>query len=179
MNDDRTEDAAGRAEARDRAGKADPEPSLARRFGQIGVLGWMIVIPILVGVYAGSWLDHWLGHRHPDVGGTAFRGRRSGPLAGAALDARAMMADPAIIAAAALSGIAMGWVHFVTLTRVTAMLVAGRIAGVGLQMARFALLGAFLWLCAKGGWPVLLAGAFGVLAGRALVLWRFRSWKAR
>jgi predicted F0F1-ATPase subunit len=51
----------GRAEARDRAGKADPEPSLARRFGQIGVLGWMIVIPILVGVYAGSWLDHWLG----------------------------------------------------------------------------------------------------------------------
>jgi ATP synthase protein I len=61
MNDDRTEEAAGRAEARDRAGAADPEPSLARRFGQIGVLGWMIVIPILLGVYAGSWLDDWLG----------------------------------------------------------------------------------------------------------------------
>jgi hypothetical protein len=26
----------------------DPEPSLARRFGQIGILGWMIVIPVLV-----------------------------------------------------------------------------------------------------------------------------------
>jgi hypothetical protein len=90
-----------------------------------------------------------------------------------------MMADSAIMAAAALAGIAMGWVHFVTLTRVTAMLLAGRIAGVGLQMARFALLGAFLWLCAKGGWPVLLAGASGVLAGRALVLRRFRSWTAR
>lgn len=61
MNDDRTEEAAGRAEARDRAGKADPEPSLARRFGQIGVLGWMIVIPILLGIYAGSVLDRWLG----------------------------------------------------------------------------------------------------------------------
>lgn len=61
MNDDRTEDAARRAEARDRAGRADPEPSLARRFGQIGVLGWMIVIPILLGVFAGSRLDRWLG----------------------------------------------------------------------------------------------------------------------
>ena len=25
----------------------DPEPSLARRFGQIGILGWMIVIPVV------------------------------------------------------------------------------------------------------------------------------------
>lgn len=61
MNDERTQEAARRAEARERAGKADPEPSLARRFGQIGVLGWMIVIPMLVGTYLGSKLDHWLG----------------------------------------------------------------------------------------------------------------------
>lgn len=61
MNDDRTEEAARRAEALDRAGKDDPEPSLAKRFGQIGVLGWMIVIPMLIGLYAGSWLDGWLG----------------------------------------------------------------------------------------------------------------------
>ena len=40
---------------------ADPEPSLARRFGQIGVLGWMIVIPVLVAVFAGHWLDRLLG----------------------------------------------------------------------------------------------------------------------
>ncbi|MWD26145.1 ATP synthase subunit [Aquicoccus sp. SCR17] len=61
MNDDRTEDAARRAEARDRAGRADPEPSLARRFAQIGVLGWIIVVPTLVGLYAGRRVDHWLG----------------------------------------------------------------------------------------------------------------------
>ncbi|MEQ9462451.1 MAG: AtpZ/AtpI family protein [Haliea sp.] len=61
MNDFRTEEAARRAEARDAAAKKDPEPSLAKRFGQIGVLGWMIVIPILAGAYAGNWLDHWLG----------------------------------------------------------------------------------------------------------------------
>lgn len=58
---DRTEEAARRADARDRAGKADPEPSLARRFGQIGVLGWIIVLPMLGGLLAGHWLDDWLG----------------------------------------------------------------------------------------------------------------------
>ena len=84
-----------------------------------------------------------------------------------------MMADPAIIAVAAFAGIAMGWAHFATLSRVTALLMAGRIAGVGLQVARLAVLTAFLWFCAKGGWPVLLAGALGVLTGRALVLRRF------
>lgn len=33
------------------------EDSMARRLGQIGVLGWMIVTPILVGVFLGRWLD--------------------------------------------------------------------------------------------------------------------------
>lgn len=61
MNDDRMEDAARRAEDRARAGRADPEPSLARRFGQIGVLGWMIVGPMLLGLIAGHRLDRWLG----------------------------------------------------------------------------------------------------------------------
>ncbi|GHF60556.1 N-ATPase subunit AtpR [Seohaeicola zhoushanensis] len=86
-----------------------------------------------------------------------------------------MTADPtflAVMLAAALAGIAMGMFHFASLQRVTRLLVAGRPAAVGLQVARFALLGVFLWLCAKSGWPVLLAGALGVLAGRAYVLRR-------
>ncbi|TPE53919.1 AtpZ/AtpI family protein [Amaricoccus solimangrovi] len=58
---DPTEDAARRAEARERAGRADPEPSLARRFGQIGVLGWIIVLPTLGGLVLGHLLDRWLG----------------------------------------------------------------------------------------------------------------------
>ena len=73
---------------------------------------------------------------------------------------------------AALAGTAAGWFHFISLSRVADLLVAVRIAGVGLQVARFVVLGMFLWLCAKGGWPVLLAGAAGVMAGRALVLRR-------
>lgn len=61
MKDQRTIDAARRADAIDRAGRADPEPSLARRFGQIGVLGWIIVLPILAGVFIGGRLDQWMG----------------------------------------------------------------------------------------------------------------------
>jgi len=57
---DPTEEAARRAERRTAAGRDDPEPSLARRFGQIGVLGWMIVGPTLLGLYLGRKLDHWL-----------------------------------------------------------------------------------------------------------------------
>ncbi len=33
------------------------EDSVARRLAQIGVLGWMIVTPMLVGIFAGRWLD--------------------------------------------------------------------------------------------------------------------------
>jgi ATP synthase protein I len=36
----------------------DGDPNVAQRLAQIGVLGWMIVIPMLIGVFAGRWLDH-------------------------------------------------------------------------------------------------------------------------
>lgn len=35
-------------------------PSFARNFGQIGVLGWQIVVPALVGLAIGRWVDHRL-----------------------------------------------------------------------------------------------------------------------
>lgn len=53
--------AAQRAQAREQAAQRDPEPSLARRFGQIGVLGWLIVLPTLAGLWLGHRLDRWLG----------------------------------------------------------------------------------------------------------------------
>jgi ATP synthase protein I len=34
------------------------EPSMARFVGQIGVLGWIIVAPTLIGLFIGRWLDH-------------------------------------------------------------------------------------------------------------------------
>lgn len=33
------------------------EPSLARQFARVGVLGWLIVVPTLLGVALGRWLD--------------------------------------------------------------------------------------------------------------------------
>ena len=32
--------------------------SVARFIGQIGVLGWIIIIPSLIGLFIGRWLDH-------------------------------------------------------------------------------------------------------------------------
>lgn len=35
----------------------DGEDSVSRRLAQIGVLGWITVIPMLAGIFAGRWLD--------------------------------------------------------------------------------------------------------------------------
>ncbi len=32
-------------------------PSVASRLAQIGVLGWIIVVPMLIGLFIGHWLD--------------------------------------------------------------------------------------------------------------------------
>lgn len=53
----RMEDVARRAAERERRFRDDPEPSFASRLGQIGVLGWAIVAPILLGVVVGRWVD--------------------------------------------------------------------------------------------------------------------------
>jgi ATP synthase protein I len=42
---------------RERRWLREGDPSVARRLAQIGVLGWIIVVPMLVGVFAGRWLD--------------------------------------------------------------------------------------------------------------------------
>jgi ATP synthase protein I len=37
------------------------EPSMARFIGQIGVLGWIIVAPTLIGLFIGRAIDHHFG----------------------------------------------------------------------------------------------------------------------
>ena len=54
---DRLARAAQRAVRRDAEGRADPEPSLGARLGQIGVLGWAIIVPTLLCLFLGRWLD--------------------------------------------------------------------------------------------------------------------------
>jgi ATP synthase protein I len=47
-----------RAVARLRQGRAEGEPSVSWQLAQIGVLGWIIVTPLLAGLFLGRWLDH-------------------------------------------------------------------------------------------------------------------------
>ena len=58
---DRLAQAAQKAIERDAKGRADPEPSLGARLGQIGVLGWTIIAPTLLFLFIGRWLDRTLG----------------------------------------------------------------------------------------------------------------------
>ena len=58
---DRLARAAQRAVERDAAGRADPEPSLGARLGQIGVLGWAIIVPTLLFLFVGRYLDRSFG----------------------------------------------------------------------------------------------------------------------
>ncbi len=45
------------AAEREEMRRRNAEPSLGRRLGQIGVLGWAIVLPALGGLFLGRWLD--------------------------------------------------------------------------------------------------------------------------
>ncbi len=58
--DDKLAEAARRTAERARQGESSPEPSLGARLGQVGVLGWAIVLPILLGLIVGRWLDRLL-----------------------------------------------------------------------------------------------------------------------
>lgn len=55
--EDQVREAAQRAARRARLAKDAPEPSVAARLGQIGVLGWLVVMPILLGVVLGRLAD--------------------------------------------------------------------------------------------------------------------------
>lgn len=47
--------------AREQNWHNEGEPSMMRFVGQIGVLGWVIVTPTLVGLFVGRWIDHRFG----------------------------------------------------------------------------------------------------------------------
>jgi len=44
--------------ARQQRSLREGTPSVARQLAMIGVLGWIIVVPMLVGLFVGHWLDH-------------------------------------------------------------------------------------------------------------------------
>ncbi len=54
---DRMAEAARQAAERAQGERENPEPSVGERLGQIGVLGWIVIGPMLVALFAGRWLD--------------------------------------------------------------------------------------------------------------------------
>nr|WP_232292316.1 AtpZ/AtpI family protein [Paraburkholderia graminis] len=56
-SEDRLAAAAQEAARRAVRAREVPEPSLGSRLGQIGILGWAIVLPTLLGLALGRWLD--------------------------------------------------------------------------------------------------------------------------
>jgi len=51
-------EAARKEEDRRTRWHTEGEPSVMRFAGQIGILGWIIVAPTLIGLFAGRWLDN-------------------------------------------------------------------------------------------------------------------------
>lgn len=56
-DDDKLLQNARRRSARRRAWLRGGDASVAARLAQIGVLGWVIVVPMLAGMFLGRWLD--------------------------------------------------------------------------------------------------------------------------
>lgn len=47
--------------SRHRRAASEGEPSFGRQLAQVGVLGWIVVTPALLLLFAGRWLDQHLG----------------------------------------------------------------------------------------------------------------------
>jgi ATP synthase protein I len=62
-NHDEVARAARDAAGREARGREQPEPSLGSRLGQIGILGWTIVLPTFAGLAIGRAIDRLLGTR--------------------------------------------------------------------------------------------------------------------
>ncbi len=54
-------EAARRRAERERRGRSEGAVPLGRRLAQVGVLGWIVVVPTLGGAFLGRWIDVRLG----------------------------------------------------------------------------------------------------------------------
>ena len=54
-------DSIRRRSARHERARREGEPSFGRYLAQVGVLGWTIVVPTLLGMFLGRWIDQRLG----------------------------------------------------------------------------------------------------------------------
>lgn len=57
-NHERLQQAIRQRQARRELWRREGERSIGQNLAMIGVLGWTVVIPTLLGIFAGRWLDH-------------------------------------------------------------------------------------------------------------------------
>ena len=176
--EDRMAAAVRRQRERQREWQREGEPSMAQYVGQIGVLGWIIVAPTLIGLFIGRWLDRKLRHRH--FLERALAGDRPHPrlLVGLEMDAKAMIASHLTAHGLALAafwlaaGAVIGGVFFLSLRWNVQMLATGgaMLPVIAVQLARLAGIGVALAVIAIyfGALP-LLAATMGILAARTVV----------
>ena len=152
------------------------EPSFGRYLAQVGVLGWTIVVPTLLGVFLGRWVDQRLGTGIFWTGPLLIARSGDRLLDGMAMDARTMIAAllavgracgrRCLFRAAALEHDALS---IVMAGRVPAMprLPWGTRSRCGTRLAAIAVLLGFA--ARQGALPLLLA-ALGIMFARTLVL---------
>jgi ATP synthase protein I len=156
--------------------------SVGRRLAQIGVLGWIFVVPTLAGLFLGRWLDTQMrvGHfleRAPDAAGAVYR-----RLDRLEMDERAMIDLAALPLPVTLTlcfsgGLLLGFAYFRAM-RITADLIVGggsALLGLALTVGRLFVLGAGFYLAVLAGGPALLAALAGFLCAKALMLRRTRE----
>lgn len=72
------QDAIRRRQSRRASWEKDGERPLWKNLSMVGALGWLVVVPTLVGVFAGRWLDGLLGTGVTISGALIFAGASLG-----------------------------------------------------------------------------------------------------
>ena len=179
--EDPVADASRLAAERDAMRRKDAEPSLGKRLGQIGVLGWAIVLPALACLFLGRWLDRtYSSGVFFSAPGHDRRWRRL--LARLEMDVATVIAAlPSLalqVALGAAVGAAAGFAYFRALRWNVDLFERGATPiALLLLVTRFGLLAALFFALAKLGAPALLSAALGLLAARRVTLRRLGGLK--
>ena len=157
------------------------ERSIGQNLAMIGALGWTIVTPTVIGIFAGRWLDGAFGSGIFWTLGLLVAGLALGCSLGVEADASGMTglslaAAVAIGSGAAVAGLLLGCVQFAALRRTVELYRAGRyLAPSALTLSRLAGAIVFFVLVARLGALPLLSAFLGFLLARRLALRAARS----
>ncbi len=153
--------------------------SVARRLAQIGVLGWIIVTPMLAGDLPGPLAGWTVRDGRVLDRATADAGARSRRLVRLEMDehdvttlAAGGLTAPFVLAACFAAGVVLGLVYFLMLRHTAVLVLGGGRTSLLLVLTfgRMALLVGGLYWASRFGALALLAAAAGVLIGRQWVV---------